>query len=821
MESAAIAKIAVAAAPYSIDKPYDYLIPELLQNQVCPGVRVTVPFGRGNRSSEGIVLSTETGQKTPELKTIADVLDREPVLDSEGIALALFLRQRYFCTLYEAVRTILPAGLWYQFREFWQVAEGLDRETAEQRCSRIRGAAGVLDFLFANGGRGELAALKEACGDGVEETLRTLGKKGVLTSETEALRKISDKMKRMVHLAVTAEDAMAEAERKRRSAPLRSEVLRLLAVSGSAAASDLCYFTGASGQTLWALEKAGFVTFSEVEELRLTAPESVEPGPPIALNDEQQAAFDSIADLTRQEKAAAVLLYGVTGSGKTQVYIRLVQEVLTQGKNAIVLVPEIILTPQMMRKFTSYFGDQVVMLHSSLRLSERYDQWKRIRRGEVRVVLGTRSAVFAPLDNLGLVILDEEQEGSYQSENSPRYHARDVAKFRCARSGAVLVLGSATPAVESAYSAQQGIYQLQQLRRRYNEQALPEVMIADMRREIRDGNAGSISQTLKSELERNLERGDQSILFLNRRGNSRMLLCGECGSVPECPRCSVPLTYHSANGRLMCHYCGHSERASDVCPNCGGRMKHVGVGTQKVEEELHQLFPDTPVLRMDADTAGSGHAAILRRFEQENIPILLGTQMVAKGLDFERVTLVGVLSADLSLYVDHYRAAERTFSLLTQVVGRAGRGEKTGQAVIQTYTPGNTVICAAARQDYRQFYESEIRMRRVRRYPPFADLFTFTVTGGDEGQVWKGAVWVKEELRRLMLAPELRESDPEVLGPAPAPVVKVNNRFRYRVTLVGKNDRATRERVSYLLKAFAARREHRGLSVFADCNTME
>ena len=450
MESAAIAKVAVAAAPYSIDKPYDYLIPATLLEKVQPGVRVTVPFGRGNRSSEGFVLACENGRKTPALKALSDVLDQEPVLDSAGITMAYFLRQRYFCTMYEAVRTILPAGLWYQFREVYQIADGLDRTEAEKRAGRTKGSAGVLDFLYASGGSGSLTQLKEACGSDVTETLRTLCKKKVLTSETEALRKISDKMKRMVELAVDAEDAMAEAERKKKSAPLRSEVLRLLAVTGKVSASDLCYFTGASIRTLQSLQKVGLVTFSEEEKLRVPEMGNVTPGPPIALNSEQENAFRHITALTEAKKPAAVLLHGVTGSGKTEVYIRLVQEVLRQGRTAMVLVPEIVLTPQMMRKFSSYFGEQVVMLHSGLKLSERYDQWKRIRRGEVSVVLGTRSAVFAPLRNLGLIVMDEEQESSYQSENPPRYHARDVAKFRCTQDGSVLVLGSATPAVESS-----------------------------------------------------------------------------------------------------------------------------------------------------------------------------------------------------------------------------------------------------------------------------------------------------------------------------------------------------------------------------------
>lgn len=821
METAVIVKVAVSAAPYSIDKPYDYLVPEHLLDAAVPGVRAAVPFGRGNRESEGIILSRGNGEKLPGLKPLTAVLDREPVLDRAGIELALWIRQRYFCTLFEAVKAILPAGLWYQLREVWHLAEGMDRPAAEEASAGIKRAPAVLDVLFASGGSAGADALRNVCGEEVSATLRAMQRAGVVSCETAAKRRISDKKRRMVELAVSAEDALALTEARRRSAPQRYEVARLLASTGRACAADICYFTGASMQTLRGLEKAGIVAFTEEEELRVPQVEPAEPGPPIILNEEQQSAYDTILDLMEGSGAEAVLLHGVTGSGKTLVYLRLVQEAIKQGRTAIVLVPEIVLTPQMMRKFSSYFGDKAAMLHSSLRMTERYDQWKRIRRGEVQVVLGTRSAIFAPLRNLGLIILDEEQESSYQSENPPRYHTRDVGKYLCARDGAVLVLGSATPTVETAWAAEQGIYHRVRLRRRYNDHSLPQVTVADLRQEVREGNPGLIGTELRNELERNLERGEQSILFLNRRGSSRYVLCGECGHVPECPRCSVPLTYHSANGRLMCHYCGHSEAARDVCPDCGGIMKHIGVGTQKVEEELRELFPEAGILRMDADTAAGGHEKLLDRFEKERIPILLGTQMVAKGLDFENVTLVGVLSADISLYVDHYRAAERTFSLLTQVVGRAGRGGKTGRAVIQTYTPNNDVIQSAARQDYDSFYESELRLRRLRRYPPFADLFTFTVSGAEEGAVLRAAMGVRDMLRRLCAAPEPPEDPPEVLGPAPAPVLKLNNRYRYRCLLVGKNDKRTRGQISWLLKEFANDRANRGLNIFVDCNTLE
>ena len=819
METADMVKVAVSAAPYSIDKPYSYLVPESLAAAAVPGVRVMVPFGRGNKESEGLILARVQEPKLPGSKALRQVLDPEPVLDKTGIDLALWMRGRYFCTVFEAVKTILPAGLWYGLREIWSLA--MEPETARSAAVGIPGAWQVLDLLEKQGGKADIRVLRDALGDGAEKPLKAMKKAEILTCETDAKRKIADKSHRMVELAVNTEDAYALTEPKRRSAPARYEVVNFLATAGRTPAAEVSYYTGASARTLKTMEKAGLIAFSEEEELRVPSLDDVEPGPEIVLNEEQQRAFEEILGRVQAAKPSVTLLHGVTGSGKTQVYLRLVQETLALGKTAMVLVPEIVLTPQMMRKFSSYFSSRVAMLHSSLKMTERYDQWKRIRRGEVDVVLGTRSALFAPLKNLGLIIMDEEQEGSYQSENVPRYDAREVAKYLCVREKAALVFGSATPTVETAWAAEQGSYQKALLRRRYNENALPEVLIADLRQEILNGNPGLISTPLRQELEKNLAAGEQSILFLNRRGSSRMLLCGECGYVPQCPRCSTAMTYHSANGRLMCHYCGHSEPAADTCPECGGWMKHVGAGTQKVEEELWELFPEAGILRMDADTTAGGHEEILQTFERERVPILLGTQMVAKGLDFENVTLVGVLSADISLYVDNYRAAERTFSLLTQVVGRAGRGGKTGRAVIQTYTPGNDVIRCAARQDYDAFYESEIRMRRLRRYPPFADLFTVTVSGTEEGRVLRAAVSVRETLRQLCRRPELAAGEPEVLGPAPAPVVKVNNRFRYRCTLVGKNDKATREMLAWLQKDFAKDSANRGMNLFVDHNAAD
>lgn len=814
-----IAKVAVSRAVYAIDRPYDYLVPPELEARLRPGMRVLVPFAAGNRGSEGIVLSlgAEAGE-TRSLKAIEAALDEEPVLDHKAVQLALWMRERYFCTVYDCVKAMLPAGLYFSLRDCVTLKQGVDRERAYAAAEGSAAASRLLDLLWSWGGTGDMEQIRLAFGpQDPNPAIRRLTEAGVAQVETSTQRGVGDKTEKLAVLAIPAEDAMAMVTPRRKSAPLRYAVTELLCTLGAASAKELCYFTGASMPTIKSLEKSGILTLEQQEVLRRPVLEEVEPALPPVLNEEQQRAFEGLEKLSRQGKAAAALLYGVTGSGKTQVYIRLIQSVLEQGKTALVLVPEIVLTPQLLRIFASHFGTQVALLHSSLRAGERYDEWKRVRRGEAQVVLGTRSAVFAPLQNLGLIILDEEQEGSYKSENVPRYHARDVAKYRCVQNHALLVLGSATPSVESMYHAKKGDYALFELRRRYNQKALPQVLMVDMKKELRAGNNTDVSGVLREELEENFKRGEQAILFLNRRGASRMVFCGECGQVPECPRCSVKLTYHSANGRLMCHHCGHSQPLPSACPECGGILNFIGTGTQRLQEELEELFPFCPVLRMDTDTisAAHPHEELLDRFQKENIPILVGTQMVAKGLDFENVTLVGVVAPDLSLYVDDFRAGERTFSLLTQVVGRAGRGEKKGRAVIQTFTPENDVIRCAARQDYDQFYEEEIALRQLRRYPPFADLTILTASGADEGAVLRCCTRLRRSLEQAL--PQV-PGQWQLLGPAPAAVAKINNRYRYRLTLTGPVGKEARALLAHLLRAAYQDKENRGVSVYVDVN---
>ncbi len=740
-----IAKIAVSAATYSIDRPYDYLVPGDMVSAVAVGTRVIVPFGKGNRSCEGIVLALRDSSEYASLKSIVSVLDRENVLTESQVKLALFMRERFFCTVYEAVRAMLPAGLWFK---------------------------------------------------------------------RDGKRRSTDKTVEIASLAISSDEAEAFLEAKRLRSPQQSALLELLCCFESLPVHDMLLHTGAKRPSLNALVKCGAVILSQREIYRRPDYKTQERLPLPQLNDSQEQAFRGLHALLRQDKASAALLFGVTGSGKTSVYMRLIDEVLRAGRCAVLLVPEIALTPQMLAAFSARFGDEVAVLHSSLSVGERYDEWKRVKRGEARLVIGTRSAVFAPVEKLGIMIIDEEQEETYKSENAPRYDAREVAKYLCAKSGSLLLLGSATPEISSMHKARSGSYHYFELPERYNEQLLPSVQIVDMKRELRRGNGGDISTFLRDELRENIDRGEQSILFLNRRGASKLVGCGECGYTFRCPKCSVSLTYHSARKRLMCHYCGYSQRLPAFCPDCGGELRFVGSGTQHVEDELRELFPGTEILRMDTDTVTpvGSHERLLDRFRDEKIPIMIGTQMVTKGLNFENVTLVGVLCADQSLYSGDYRAGERTFSLITQVVGRSGRGEKPGRAVIQTFTPENQTILQAAQQNYKDFYESEIKLRRLQNAPPVVERYTLTASGQKEEQVELAVRYLFDLLS--LAAKEISECT--VLGPAPLGVVKVNNRFRYRVTMLGSDAAAIRKTLAAAVTECGSDKRFRGVSVYAD-----
>lgn len=808
-----IGKIAVSAANFAIDKPYSYRIPQDMT--LAPGQRVMVPFGRANRRTEGIVLTVEPGSED-KLKPVESCLDDNPILTETQLRLAAFLRERYFCTFFDAIRVMLPAGLWFRTRLTVSLTE--DRSWKDKTI-RKEGAAELLELLENLGGTAQEEALRNLISDedSLREVLSYLRQKKWITCQTDFLRKTQDKSEKIATLAQSPEETMAYAASRPKSAAMQRQVLELLCSVGSVAVKDLCYFTGASTATVNRLEKLGYLTLSQRPVLRCREIRPAKLSGPLVLNEEQQACFEGLASQMAQEEPGVALLYGVTGSGKTSVYIRLIQTCLEKGKSAMLLVPEIALTPQLLGILAAYFGTQVAVLHSSLSAAERYDQWKRVKSGDARVVVGTRSAVFAPCTP-GLLILDEEQEHSYKSESSPRYDAKEVAIWRGARENALVVLGSATPSIESMYRAKTGLYRLYTLRQRYNGRPLPEVEIVDMREELKLGNDTSLSIPLRQRILETRQAGKQTILLLNRRGNSRALVCIDCRQTPECPRCSVHLTYHSANSRLMCHYCGFSMAAPARCPACGGPLKAIGTGTQKVQQELAALFPDMETSRMDADTvsAVNTHEKILEHFQKENVPVLLGTQMVAKGLNLPNVTLVGVLDGDLSLYSGGFRAGETTFNMLTQVVGRAGRGDSAGRAVIQTLQPTHQVIGLAAKQDYDGFYDLEIRLRQAQAAPPFGDFALVTFSGQEEGQVLRGAAVFRDSLNAWLR--QVPEEKCGVLGPAPCVVPKVNYNYRYQLTLRCHMTRPLRQLLAALLRKFSQDKANRGVNAYIDVN---
>ena len=810
-----IGKIAVSAANFAIDKPYSYRIPENMA--VKPGMRVQLPFGRANKRTEGVVLTVEVGDEAG-LKAIERCLDEQPLLTPLQLRLAAFIRERYFCTFYDAIRCMLPAGLWFQSRQTVSVTE--DRSWKEATI-RKEGARELLDHLEALGGQAELSALREQIPE--EQTLQDviayLSRKKWVHAHTDFQQRIHDRTEKIATLASSPEEAMEFASRRPKSAAMQRSVLELMCTVGSVAVKELCYFTGASTATVNRLEALGYLTLSERPVLRCREIQPAKLDGPLVLNDEQNACFAGLACQMGERAPGVALLHGVTGSGKTAIYIKLIRKVLDQGKSAMLLVPEIALTPQLLGLMAAYFGDSVAVLHSSLSAGERYDQWKRVRNGDAKVVVGTRSAVFAPCTP-GLIILDEEQEHSYKSENSPRYDAREVAIWRGAKENALVLLGSATPSIETMYRAKSGLYRLYTLRERFGGRKLPEVEILDMRHELKLGNDLSLSVPLRHRMIEAMEADKQTILLLNRRGASRALVCVDCREMPECPRCSIRLTYHSANNRLLCHYCGHSQPVPQRCPSCGGPLKTIGTGTQKVQEELEFLFPEMETCRMDTDTvnAVNTHERILERFQQEKIPVLIGTQMVAKGLNLPDVTLVGVLDADLSLYTGGYRAGETTFNMLTQVVGRAGRGDSPGRAVIQTLVPEHKVIRLAADQDYDGFYELEIQLRRVQNAPPFGDIATVTFTGQEETAVLRGAAKFRDSLNACLRQETYKQETCTVLGPAPCVVPKINYNFRYQLTLRCRMTRPLRQLLAHLLRQFSQDKLNRGVSAFVDVN---
>ncbi len=805
--------VALENTAYHFDNIYDYSVPSGLTCKVLPGVRVLVPFGKGNAKRQGVILSVREAEDGRKLKAVAAVLDEQPPVEGDLVKLIPWLKSRTFCTYFDAFRCILPTGYNLKLTQFYSANPEFDEEELSADEKEI-----FLSLMKSCRFTAREKLLKAFGFREDSDILERMYKKGALMRNVDTVRRLGDMTQKSVRFCVE------EAEYERIAEVLTEKqrtVCELLRESGSAGVKELCYFTGVTAAVITALAKRGVVEIYDAEVYRKPV-QPKEPGkaPEICLTQEQQQAYESLVEQFRNGEKRVSLLYGITGSGKTLVYIKLIQFMLAHGYGAILMVPEIALTPQIVQHFYDFFGQRIAVFHSALSLGERLDEWKRVKRGEAQIVIGTRSAVFAPVKNLGLIVLDEEQEHTYKSEMSPRYNAREVARFRCDENKALLVLGSATPSLESYARAQNGIYTLHTLKNRYAGAVLPKVVTVDMCEERANGNRSALSGRLIASLEETVAEGKQAILLMNRRGYNTFASCTACGKVVTCPHCSISLTYHHANGRLMCHYCGYSQPLAESCPECGQKkLRYAGFGTQMIEDELAQLFPQARVLRMDQDTTmrKNAHEKALTQFAQGNYDILLGTQMVAKGIDFENVTLVGVISADRELYNDDYRSLERTFSLLTQVVGRAGRGKNRGQAIIQTMTPENEVIRLAAEQNYDGFYKTEIGLRKIMTYPPFCDLFVIGFSGEDENKV---RVVAKLFLQKFKTLSQEKYSDLKfiVLGPLQPRVAKISNRHRYRMIIKGKNTAKSRALIAELLVDFGKAAEFGDVNISADIN---
>ena len=725
--------VAVSNATFHFDKLYTYAVMPDQQDTVKLGSMVLVPFGRGSRARMGVVLACDAEPESAKLKYLFDVAPASACLTPELLRLVHFLKERTFCTYYEAVKAVIPYGAQYKPAV---AADGVTPMLQKQLTRHTENSYRLVGGLPKK----------------PKPTAKQLAAVALLGGGPRTLNELEDK--------------------------------------------------GISRAVLDNLCAKGVLECSKVNksiDLYSSIPLKNEP---ICLTAEQQAAYDALLPKLEDDAPHSALLYGVTGSGKTLVFLKLIAHCLEQGRKALVLVPEISLTPQMILRLKSQFGRRVAVQHSALNHTERLLQWQMIQDGGADIVVGTRSAIFSPLENIGLIIIDEEQEHTYRSESAPRYSAHEVARQRAAENGALLLLASATPSTESFYAAQHGRTQLVRLTQRYGGNPLPKVQIVDMRAELASGNPREISLAMEDAIRRNLDAGKQTILLLNRRGYQTMAQCEDCREVLKCQKCSVPMVYHKSAHKVLCHYCGSQMEPPTVCPTCGGKLQYRGFGTQKAEEELAKLFPDARVLRMDQDStaAKDAHEKLLAKFADHEYDIMVGTQMVAKGLDFEDVTLVGVLGIDSLLFAQGFRAYENVFSLITQVVGRSGRAKDPGFAIIQTTDPDNPVLNLAAAQDYDAFFEQEIAYRKLGLYPPFCGLCVIGFAGAKEIETARAAA------RFAALLGQQAAKQPDlplrVLGPTPGSIEKINDTYRYKLTIKCRNDRRFRDLVRSALELY-------------------
>lgn len=813
MEKTILAQVFAEKTTINFDKSFSYRVPENMRETVAVGQRVLVPFGKGDKKRQGVIVGVlETENTDDKIKPISKILDEKPIVTDEMLKLAQFMADRYFCTFYDALKPMIPLGINVKVVKSFVLKRDYDEidMSALSADERL-----IVDSLFNARGEVKAKKLMEIIGVSSESIFDNLLEQGIILSLEKAVRRVGDASVKMVRLAENYEEIADEYTQTQK------KVASFLLECGSASVKEVAYFTGVSPTTVNTMINKGRLTCFEAEVLR-SPYEIADEGEmsEITLTDEQGKAFESIKkDMSDKNGGNVGLLFGVTGSGKTQVFLRAIDECILSGKNAIVMVPEIALTPQTMSIFSRRYGKKIAVFHSAMSLGARTDEWKRVKSGEARIAIGTRSAVFAPMENIGLIIMDEEQEHTYKSEGSPRFHARDIARFRAKYHNCLFLMASATPSVETYSLAKSGFYSLYTLKNRYGSVTLPKVQTANMKEQYKKGNFGIFSDVLCEALRDTLDNKKQAIILLNRRGYQVVVTCTNCGAVRQCPNCSISMTYHTANNRMMCHYCGYSEEYTDKCKICGeNNVRLSGFGTQKAQEELQNIFPTMRILRMDADTTMTrfSHEKKLTAFKNGEYDVMIGTQMVAKGLDFPNVTLVGVINADQLLYGNDFRGYEKTFSLLTQVIGRSGRSEK-GTAVVQTIAPDNEIITLSAEQDYEAFYETEILQRKILTYPPYCDLCVVGFSGVNREKTLGCANDFFDNLKKRI---ETEYNDLKVitLGPSPCNIPKISNKYRFRLIIKCKNSKRFRELILKILKETGNTAKFKNISVFADIN---
>lgn len=814
MRKKLVVNVFVEKTTINFDKSFSYSVPFDMCEKVAVGQRVLVPFGKGNKKRQGVIIAVSDNQQDNQsIKPIFEIIDEKPIITDEMLKLGSFMADRYFCTFFDSLKPMLPLGINVSVVKSFVLKKDFEKIDMQALSPDERL---ILESIHNSKGKATAKKLMEIVGVNNESVFDNLIERKIIETKENAVRRIGDASVKMVRLP----DAFDEEDLIRYTVK-QKQVAVFLTECQTASVKEVTYFTGVSAATVNAMIKQGKLVTFEAEVLR-SPYEIADEGrmTPIVLTDEQEKAFSAIkADMNNADGGNAGLLFGVTGSGKTQVFLRAIDECINAGKNAIVMVPEIALTPQTMSIFSKRYGKKIAIFHSAMSLGSRTDEWKRVKSGEAKIAIGTRSAVFAPMENIGLIIMDEEQEHTYKSEGSPRFHARDVAKFRSKYHNCLVLMASATPSVETYCLAKSGFYSLYTLKNRYGSVTLPKVETANMKEQYKKGNFGIFSDKLTDALSETFNNKKQAIILLNRRGYQVVVTCTSCGAVRGCPNCSISMTYHTANNRMMCHYCGYSEEYTSKCSVCGeDNVRLSGFGTQKAQEELSMIFPNMRILRMDADTTMTrfSHEKKLTAFKNGEYDVMIGTQMVAKGLDFPNVTLVGVINADQLLYSNDFRGYEKTFSLLTQVIGRSGRSEE-GTAVIQTISPDNEIITLSAAQDYERFYETEILQRKILKYPPYCDLCVIGFSGISKEKTFETANKLFESLKKHVET-DYNDLKVIILGPSPCNIPKISNKYRFRLIIKCKNSKRFRELILKLLIESGNSAKYKNISVFADIN---